>query len=332
MINLLLPFAMRRTDGELVAPEEVSRGLSCDCACPECQRPVVSKQGTEKVWHFAHHGAEACDRGYEKAVHEQAKRLLRDRRTLVLPPLEALQLATNAFGRMIEAREQVFEGRIVTLDECRFDVQRGAVTTDVLGVLKGREIQVELTVFHRLMPNKIERLAATGVATLEIDLSEFKHCQATRARLEQAMFERVGNRRWIFHPFLAEAERRVRARLEDQLAEAKDRQDALQREALAIQAQMALDRAERLRREGSSSGLIWRSTLPSDDSIRQAQTQLAARSKKPLINIIRVTNEFQRRKDLNPHSPEDVARRWAEALDVEPKEILRFLFDGGFVM
>lgn len=188
MSALLLPFASRRTDGLLVSPQDVPRGLECNCTCPGCGHAVMSKQGTEKVWHFAHHRAPACVNGYEKSVHELAKQLIRQRKQLLLPMLEAVVGAVDAFGRPAVEKELVFNAHPVKLDECRSTVSLETVTADVLGHLKDRDVIVEISVFHRLAPEKGTRLINTGIASFEIDLSRFKREQATLPCLKRRSF------------------------------------------------------------------------------------------------------------------------------------------------
>ncbi len=152
MTALLLPFATRLSDGRLVSPDEVERGMACNCACPGCKVAVLAKQGTEREWHFAHAKGEKCAEGYEVSIHELAKQMLRQRKELLLPSLIAKTSGVDAYGRFLEEREPVLESSLVKLDECKTGVNLGGVNVDAIGRLKGHEILIEVTVFHRLMP------------------------------------------------------------------------------------------------------------------------------------------------------------------------------------
>ena len=199
-ITHLLPFARRRAGGQLVGPEEVPRGLACNCVCPACGHPVVAKQGTEKAWHFAHAKASDCAHAYEKSVHELAKQLVREQKRLRLPAFTVRVVGHNMVGLPITAEKLVFESHLVALDSCVAGHAKGDVTPDLIGERNGREILVEVTVFHRVMPEKRERLLKTGLAVMEIDLGLFQGIQATRALLEHELFENEVNRHWIYHP------------------------------------------------------------------------------------------------------------------------------------
>lgn len=53
---LQMPYAISRETGEFVSPQEVGRGLAANCVCAGCGKPVLSRQGDVKQWHFAHVG------------------------------------------------------------------------------------------------------------------------------------------------------------------------------------------------------------------------------------------------------------------------------------
>lgn len=350
MTALLLPFATRRADGLLVGPEEVERGLACDCTCPGCEHRVVARQGTEKVWHFAHHRAPICSDGYEKSVHELAKQLLRDRTELLLPVLEATVSAPDAYGRRLEERERVFESKPVRLDECRAAVKLNNVTVDVLGRLQGHEVLVEVTVFHRLMPDKEARLVATGIASFEIDLSRFKTLQATRRGVEEALFEDSANRRWLFHPKLAAAESVARERLQGRLAEIREQHETALREREAkLRANRpehrpelghlsmpprvgALYRSQQPDGDATARDPIWRAGFPDEGDIRRAQVALAKRIGKSLIEVIRVTTQATKREHLQGFTPDELAARWAGQLGVDSQELMQFFEDAFYTL
>lgn len=172
MSALLLPFALRAADGQFVSPEEVIRGLACNCVCPGCGHPVQARHGTERVWHFAHAKASDCVGAYEKSVHEAAKQLLRDRKALLLPAVAVTVAAVDAFSRLLQEHETVLPPQRISFESCLPGQQIGGVAPDLVGLLRGRRLLIEVTVFHRLMPDKAQRLKQTGLAVLELDLSE----------------------------------------------------------------------------------------------------------------------------------------------------------------
>lgn len=352
MTALLLPFASRRTDGLLVSPQDVPRGLECNCTCPGCGHAVMSKQGTEKVWHFAHHRSPACVNGYEKSVHELAKQLIRQRKQLLLPILEAVVSAVDAFGRPAVEKEPVLDARTVELDKCRSTVNLDTVMADILGLLKDREILVEISVFHRLAPEKKTRLIDTGIASFEIDLSRFKREQVTLALLEKAIFSDTTNRQWLYHPKLEAARATANARLQGRLAETRKQFDAekVQREKrqAELEAKLQTERAQEqtarhLRNQGlafreqrsnanfSPSPASWRAGTPSHQDIHAAQVALSVRTGKTMDDVIRVTGQVTKRSQLQGVTPLELSQNWASALGLQQKDILRFLYEANFI-
>ena len=219
MAALLLPFAQRRSDGVLVSPDEVPRGIACACICPGCTVDVIARQGTEREWHFAHAKGTTCAQGYEISIHELAKQLLRLRKQLLLPSLIVRVNAIDAYGSDLTEQRSVFKSRVVTLDSCKVGQLISGVHVDAVGIREGRTVLVEISVFHRLMPAKQQRIIETGFPSFQINLNQFKTRQATRALLEKALFEDESIRQWIYHPkqqeTLIELQAKLNARIQE---------------------------------------------------------------------------------------------------------------------
>lgn len=54
MTGLLIPFGMDRNTKEIVEPEDAARGRVCNCICPGCHAPLLSRHPKENRIHFAH--------------------------------------------------------------------------------------------------------------------------------------------------------------------------------------------------------------------------------------------------------------------------------------
>lgn len=73
MPDPLIPFALSQS-GNIVAADEVQRGLRSGCTCFACGNPLLARQGEILQWHFAHTSAgTGCDGGIESACHLLAK-------------------------------------------------------------------------------------------------------------------------------------------------------------------------------------------------------------------------------------------------------------------
>jgi hypothetical protein len=348
MSALLLPFATRITDSNLVSPDEVPRGAECNCLCPGCDRPVIARQGTEREWHFAHAKGGNCLQGYEVSVHEIAKQMIKHRRELLLPALDIEISATDSFGLRIEERKHVLNAKTVHLDECKTSQKRDEVTADVVGRVADREILVEITVFHRLMPEKRARLIATGIASMQIDLSEFKVAQATRAKIEVALFEKAMNRHWLHHPRMEEARKEIQAKLDAKLEQRRAEWERAEEKRQAEHAKKKQEFAEfqfsrpslpdkpaesiASYRPPFETGAMWRASFPTRENIFRASHSLATRTGLDITIVNSVIDTITSRGQLAAITPTNLATEWAAALKLPEDEIFRFLSEAGYIL
>lgn len=337
MSALLLPFALRTVDGQFVSPEEVIRGLACNCVCPGCGHPVQARHGTERVWHFAHAKASDCAGAYEKSVHEAAKQMLRDRKELLLPAVAVTVASVDAFSRLLQEQKTVLPPQLVSFESCLPGQQIGNVAPDLVGVLHGRRLLIEVTVFHRLMPDKAQRLKQTGLAVLELDLSELKTTQATRAKLEEALFEHTHNRRWVHHPAQAQVERELTAKLQHRLEAANSEWEAQEKKAQAAreahrirQAQHEAQIADRSKYLAPSTTAIWRAGFPPEERWAPARAAFAARHQIPSEKVQAVMGTITKRSELARTTPEALAIEWAQQFSVTPEDIRRYFDEAGY--
>lgn len=54
--DLLIPFGISADTGQIIEPEEAESGRSCNCLCPGCRMPLLSRhpKSSDKRIHFAH--------------------------------------------------------------------------------------------------------------------------------------------------------------------------------------------------------------------------------------------------------------------------------------
>lgn len=342
MSSLLIPFAKRRSDDTFVGPEEVPRGLACSCVCPACEHPVQAHQGTEKAWYFAHAKGSDCAEAYEISVHEKAKQLLKERKELLVPALVIVESAQDALGRVLVEREIAFETKTVALESCKSGKTVQDVSPDILGELNGHRVIVEITVFHRLMPEKRERIKNTGLASMEIELSRFKSTQATRELLEAELFLNPENRRWIFHPRQAEVSERLRAQLQVKVeqskvqaeawAEAKAKRDAADAAQRALRPESArLSRGNDFR-QAADEELEWRASFPPSERWQPARLAFSDRHGISIHKVEEVMGRISKRSHLAETNPTKLAADWAAALSVSADDICRYLREAGYTV
>lgn len=160
---------------------------------------MVAKQGDAQVWHFAHYRAENCAAGFESALHLAVKRILAEEKRLLLPHCGVVRHPIPIKGLPIQGRDRnatcfdVFEytkanakalassyfkipdwgtadlpGRLVSFDEVFAEKTEGDIRPDIIGVVDGRRIFIEVAVTHFIDKVKLRRIRDRGVATLEI--------------------------------------------------------------------------------------------------------------------------------------------------------------------
>ena len=342
MAALLLPFAKRLSDDELVSPNDVERGRACNCVCPGCKEAVLAKQGTERVWHFAHAESEKCAQGYEASIHELAKQMLRQRMEILLPSLIATASELDAYGRRMEEHEPVLQSRLVKLDDCKTGGNLNGILVDAIGILKGHQLLIEITVFHRLMPDKKARLVDTKIPCMQINLEQFKSMQANRALLEQAIFEDESIRQWIYHPKHEPALEKAQAKLDKRLQESKtrwERDEALRKgQAAAIKHQAVTagwdSKISAAFKEHSvqRSSFMLSSAFPPEERISLSARRLAQRSGLSEERILSFASTYTNRGQLRGCTPESFAAKWCEQLGLPVNEVKDFLVDAGYLL
>ena len=340
MSSLLIPFAKRCSDDKLVSPEEVPRGLACNCVCPACAHPVQAHQGTEKAWYFGHAKGSDCAEAYEISVHEKAKQLLKERKELLVPALVIVQSAQDALGRVLVEREIAFESKTVTLETCKSGKTVQGVMPDILGELNGHRVIVEITVFHRLMPEKRERIQNTGLASVEIELSRFKSTQATRELLEAELFLNPENRRWIFHPRQPDISEKLRAQLQlkveqskvqaEAWAEAKAKRDAMDAVQRALRSESARLFRRNDFRQVADEEFEWRASFPPSERWQPARLAFRDRHGLPIQRIEEVMGKISKRSHLAETNPTKLAVEWAAALGVSADDIYQYFREAGY--
>jgi hypothetical protein len=95
MIHL---FAGIGPQGEMRFIGEVERGAACACRCPECDSPLIAKQGNEKEWHFAHESGQErpeCHAGAINMLRRLAIEHLSKREDLRLPMYQTCVRSTS---------------------------------------------------------------------------------------------------------------------------------------------------------------------------------------------------------------------------------------------
>lgn len=163
--NLRVPFGERH--GEMVAPDDVPRGLACGCLCPSCGASLVAKRMQKSgLCFFAHHNAPECPGGYETALHRMAKQIIQEAGYVTLAvkkmPVGVTYQGVTYRDTLVFPEKRAGLTHIV--QEKRVEKWVPDVSVKLLG--NGISVFIEIRVTHEVEDNKAQGLDNV----LEIDL------------------------------------------------------------------------------------------------------------------------------------------------------------------
>lgn len=185
-----LPYGL--IDGKLRLIHEVDSGLKCGCVCPSCGGALVARKGSERAHHFAHHHEGNCKGAIETALHLAAKEILAEHQKIMLPALEEYD---SQYSKRIIILSEPFEAE---MEEVRLEQKQDNFKPDVIGVIKGREIYIEIAVTHFVDEEKELRVRKKGVSMLEIDLSDLNDGFTKEELIEAVIYSHL-NKNWIYN-------------------------------------------------------------------------------------------------------------------------------------
>lgn len=209
--SLLQSFALD-SEGRLRSIEDVGRGLTCQCTCPQCHLPVLAKQGTRREWHFAHAPGSECAQGAETALHQASKQLLVEAGGLMLPSQAFEAEICLGSGRVDRGRAERPAYWVDFADAQQERLIQG-VRPDVLAIVGSRILAIEVAVTHFVDEHKAGRLRSLQLPALEIDLSVYRTQLWGWDELRLAIINHTHNKRWIcqIEQQILEVEARVAA-------------------------------------------------------------------------------------------------------------------------
>jgi len=153
MKELHIPYGIHRTTREIIEPEDAIRGRACDCLCPGCEAPLLSRhpKSEDKRIHFAHDSKhpnakpiEDCPMSPQVAFAMMARYIARNLtgKTIKLSELEKSVTFTcclpgSSLIELIPPREAVIE----TAEQ---SVSLGGVPYDLLLTLEGKSYYIDI--------------------------------------------------------------------------------------------------------------------------------------------------------------------------------------------
>jgi hypothetical protein len=213
MNDLLIPFGVHRTTGDLVEPEDAEKGRACNCLCPGCKAPLLCRRPKIKRDHFAHdsHHKEArpkkhCPFSSAVAVAMMVRNLAPEMvgKMLATPSRTVMEVCTRC-GK----QEPIEVTRYSTnrIDEAVADVLIYGHRVDLKLSVAGFTVLVDLVYKGKQSPLLNESmLQEKRIAVLELSCDRFPVASLRRNRKLRfseailAFFQNPGDKHWRFHP------------------------------------------------------------------------------------------------------------------------------------
>ncbi|MDA7087653.1 competence protein CoiA family protein [Pseudomonas sp. SA3-5] len=183
-------FVALNQNSRLTTIDQALRGLSCNCTCVCCGEAVIARKGMIREHHFAHHSnKESCYIQRESLLHLYAKEVICDNLGLQLPPMP---------GVYPDSPDPTSWWDFVKVDQ---EVPQAGFQPDLVAHLyDGTQLFIEIAVTSFIAEEKLERIKAVGIKTIELDLSDLlcSKLPIPSAELKKLILEQASNITWIF--------------------------------------------------------------------------------------------------------------------------------------
>ena len=201
-------YGIRTDDGKVVNIDEVSKGLDCNCICPQCKVKLIAKKGDKNIHHFAHYGEQnrECNivKANESALHLMAKQIILEEKAIMMPALKimknqiSLELPTEIINQLPD--QYIYnESAIVTFDNVVLEKKYADFKPDIVGTKLQRELLIEIAVTHEVDEVKRKAVEKLGISMVEIDLSQFMDSPISKEKLKQSLLMSDNLKKWIYH-------------------------------------------------------------------------------------------------------------------------------------
>lgn len=134
----------------------------------------------------------------ESLLHREVKAILASAESVMLPGWRVASTASQVNGNQLETVTK--KRTLAPLSGARLEKKLGQIIPDVIAQMwDGSELLVEVTVTNTITAERLERIRAVGLPTIEID---FSHMAGVlhRDRLRTLVLDEVTGKIWLHHP------------------------------------------------------------------------------------------------------------------------------------
>ena len=186
-------------DGVMRHIREVNRGKMCECVCPDCNAPLIARQGDHTEWHFAHTAESTCSG--ESALHRTAKQALvqaaLENCQIRLPSAQGYVGATD-IATIRHREDWSLEEEFLTLISGSEEkhITPSLISDVVVEDMNRKKTAVEIFVTHAKGDEEKKKYEESQFDAIEIDLSDLPW-DADRQLIRKSILSQAP-RQWLW--------------------------------------------------------------------------------------------------------------------------------------
>lgn len=216
-IELLIPFGISNKTGQIVEPDDAERGRACDCRCPGCDTPLLSRHPKDEAvrMHFAHDSRHPeaipsvisqCPFNGALAIALMAKHIANNLKgyAILLPEL---YVKVDYVDCIHEGYVKVASLNELQIDGVEIEVNQFGSTFDLRLFFGKYSILVWLLYKDRPLPqlnkDQLAALGKTGLLCVDIKSFNQKSFANGKRRFSEVVQDFLlhgGDREWVYHP------------------------------------------------------------------------------------------------------------------------------------
>lgn len=168
----------------------------------------------------------------ETLLHLKAKEILEREKRICFPDLK-IEVEAKLLSGEVLCKQGVVSSQIIHLESVVLEKHLGQIKPDVLAKTiatpdwPASQVLIEVTVTNTISEERIERIKAVNIPTIEIDISQMGGT-VTEAEFARLVVDEQAGKRWLHHPRIEHEQ----ARLVQELAIEVNKANALESERL----------------------------------------------------------------------------------------------------